>query len=277
MRPNVDDLVRRSNLLPDEGGLDQLFSTDLERLLLDDVRDRKDGRMAKTRGAVQPDGGSTIVDLHGDAVGTAGSPRRGAMVAMAAGFAVIVGVLGFALLTNEGTDAAAPLDVANAYIDARNAYDSDAVLALLADEPGQIVETVFGGFTGPSDYPSMMEWQEIIGWQFDVQGCREPQPGVIVCDYLVDLDLSRAIDAAPEEGVLRITVEDGEIQSIANNYVPDAALDNWYYSFLDWVEETHPQDAPGMSRDSDGTPRFDPQSLERWARLVPEYLASVEG
>ncbi len=140
------------------------------------------------------------------------------MVAMAAGFAVIVGVLGFALLTNEGTDAAAPLDVANAYIDARNAYDSDAVLALLADEPGQIIETVFGGFTGPSDYPSMIEWQEIIGWQFDVQGCREPQPGVIVCDYLVDLDLSRAIDAAPEEGVLRITVENGEIQSIANNY-----------------------------------------------------------
>lgn len=172
------------------------------------------------------------------------------------------------------------LEIADAFMAARNEHDADALLALL--NPDVVVHD-FGRWPRTYDeYPALLEWFVIFNWQWDLQECVEVNSGPpvrILCTHLMENDWARAQQADPVPGQIELVIEDGliiEVDSDTGEWVPKV-----YVPWFEWLVAEHEEDIPVLFRFDDannltGGPATDPEALELYRQYRVEYIEYAE-
>ncbi len=172
------------------------------------------------------------------------------------------------------------INVAEAFMEARDKRDTDGLLALL--DPDVVVHD-FGRWTRTYDeYPALIEWMDIFDWRWDLQECSEVISGPpvrVACRHLMENDWSRAQGADPVAGQIDLVVDGDLIVEV------DSDLGQWvpivFAPWMDWLDDQHSADIPVLFLfDEDdnlkGGPATDPEALELYRQYRTEYIASFE-
>jgi hypothetical protein len=217
------------------------------------------------------------------------SPRRtiglvGAAVAVAA--AVVIALIVVSDFdssdrppTQPATTAPSPgqqaVDLAQRFVESRDAWNAEAVRSLLAD--GAVVD----GAPWTADNDRKIELEHMIGWRFLQPQCTATvigPPAEVTCTYKLENSWSRALGVGPFAGFsFEFVIADGQIQQVtgkedANQFSPQV-----WEVFLAWVEDTHPDDVDVMYEFTPGgcaCPRLTPESLALWARHTFEFVST---
>jgi hypothetical protein len=170
------------------------------------------------------------------------------------------------------------IETAQAYIDARNAYDADRARTLVA-----------GTFT-TSEVPDAytldtmrlaFQTHEAYGFHYSEGDCelhtpRTPVGGQVAvwCDYLWTTELQRITDhpPVPVGFVFRVGVEDGLIASIGHDWNPDEFMPNVYDPWIAFLGRHDPV----VRMNALATHELDPERTRAFIRQAPEYLALYE-
>lgn len=166
------------------------------------------------------------------------------------------------------------LDVALAFIDARNRYDGQALLSLLSPDA-----TIFDVSQDAGEYAAVAELERILGFEFQSVECNDTSiEGLLraFCTFEFESAWSRALGLGPVgENNMRIIVEDGQIQDlfVQLNF---PVLDEMQTAFASWLLANHPEALVVMfSPDAEfvNVPILTPESIELFEQYTPEYLA----
>jgi hypothetical protein len=238
MTLDLEASVRRANLVTRDEQLEQLFGPDLSPRLLGHIHALKEGRMPESKPIQQT--GETTTKENGVPTlppSRGGPPRRRPVwvvaVATAAFVLAAVGILILALGEEPDAPVAtvpAPVEepveteevetvpeeiaVAEAYIEARNAYDAAALGDLLA--PGVTFSEVLTNDAG--ELEGLIEAERVVGFQYSPFSC-EPfsREGWVRCTYLADSRFHQIANAPPTEGEFLFAVTDGLLTLVQNN------------------------------------------------------------
>lgn len=197
--------------------------------------------------------------------------------------AVVVAVVGVALLIvgqDDGSQrAASPLDIATAFIEARNGYDGAAVAILFAEGGG-----ISGELASRVDqYPQIADFEQATGWVYRLGTCAsQPSATDIVrldCEYEWENDWTRALGLDPIDGnSLAFRITDGKIRLLTNTFRLDGFEEPWN-EFMGWVEQNHPEDVPRMIDQGSipglllAPPLIDETAIELWDSHTREFVA----
>ena len=163
--------------------------------------------------------------------------RRMRLIALAG--ATVLMIQGCAGGDVEAISASDPAGIARAFIDARDARDIDAALALLADDV--VISDI-------DDSPSAMRARfdsfEATDHRWYVEECTVQEPGPpsqVVCTYTHENAWSRALAVGPfDGGSFTFMIEDGLIQSLSHFFDTAEFSPQVWEVFADWVAENHP-------------------------------------
>lgn len=216
--------------------------------------------------------------------------RRPWLLATAVAFVVIVVIGGFSYLfatptAQEVVDPAPttttiaeigpadPLSIAEAFIAARNAYDSDAIEALLA--PNADITDWRAETEG---YEAMLSLLAAEQARVVEHTCFVPDngaEGAVVCRYSYSNAWSEALDVGPFGGhTLRFEIEDGHITVVAHGFADiDFALHAWTV-FRRWISENHPQDLPVLYVDEYDY-RYTEEAAALLAQRTTEFVEDI--
>jgi hypothetical protein len=171
------------------------------------------------------------------------------------------------------------LEIAQAYIDARNSHDADWARELVADNFK--TSEVPDAFTLET-MELAFAVHEAYGNHFSGGDCEVAGPDsrytqiegqvVVSCDYLWTDERQRitGYPGVPVGFVFRI--EDGLIASIAHDWNPDEFLPKVYNPWLEFLGENHPQ----FRELALATHGLHPARTRTFAEQAPEYLALYE-
>jgi len=197
--------------------------------------------------------------------------------------AVVVTVAGVALLIvsedDESRQPATPLDLATAFIDARNGYDGEAVALLFeegAEIEGELVSRV-------DQYPQVAAFEQATGWEYRLISCA-PQPSAtetihLDCEYQWENDWTGALGLDPIDGnSLTFRITNGRFQTLTNTFRLEGFEEPWN-EFMGWVEQNHPEDVPRMVDQESfpglllAPPLLDETAIELWESRTREFVA----
>ncbi|HKX74504.1 MAG TPA: hypothetical protein VJR05_03860 [Acidimicrobiia bacterium] len=249
--------LRRANPEPDLGALRRQLS---------------DGEIATSRSATRSD----RMDLQTTPKTTSVPKARQRWVpAMAAFGLVLLAATALFILRGEGPPVlaeATPVEIAEEYMEARNAWDADRAAELLApdailnDMPMMTLDELGPGFQVLRAY----------GFQFDQVECVEFQaPRVSVrCTYMLNTRLTEIVGYRPVPGNFVFIVEDGRMTSLSHNFNFSEYAPNVFERFVDWLETERPGAFDQLFRwvGDTATPLLTPESIE----LIPGYLADFD-
>lgn len=272
MSRDLEARVRRANLLSRDEQLEMLFGEDLSPLLLGRIRDLEEGRMTETTTGEQYPGGEPVIERAGIDDSPISAPRKTAQgglrrlrpVTLVALLVLFAGVpVGMFLADRSPT----PVEIAEAYIEARNAYDAEAARSLVAvdfrtTEPPD-------GFVDAEGMEVAFQQHEAYGFHYGDVDCsvaEEVSAGVRVeCDYLWATELHRITnhEATPER--LTFVIEDARIQVVLRSPGDISVLwDQW----LDFLRDEHPDFYSVVVF----ALRNDPESTRDLVEGLPEHL-----
>jgi hypothetical protein len=270
MSVELEARVRRANLVSRDRHLERLYGDDLSHRLLRDVYSKKEGCMSEMTD--RPEQG-TVQDVAADEKAFRPTPtpkrRSPALVPAIITAVIAIGVI-VALVARQPAPVVAetPVEIAEAFMAALNAYDEDAAMALVAEDA--VLE---------ADTEELMRGEirikEVQGWTYHVEPCVETLTSEslsrVECRYSHTSDLTEALGTGPYEGnVYRFAIVDGEITQTGIDEDDTFFFPETYGPFLTWIEENHPE-AGDMYHHY-----LDEENLEKWEQYFPEWLASLE-
>lgn len=171
---------------------------------------------------------------------------------------------------------ASPLEVAERYLAARDAYDSEAARALIAegaslrDMPVIDIDEFDAGFEMLSSYE----------FSYDPFECALSRPeGWVTCNYALDTALNDPVGHPPVSGKIFLYINDGKIDELINEFPFDVYGSEVFRPFIAWLTLEHGAEAiDRLYRElPDGviTPRLDPEALEYARTILADYRESL--
>lgn len=209
-----------------------------------------------------------------------GRPRVWLAAGALAAVVVLVGSIAWVSRTAPGVDSASesiatPVDVAMAFIEARDAHDLETTRTLLA--PGAVINDTVRSLEG---YEVEFQIDEILGWQLTVDQCVERSlgpPVEIRCDYTHDTAWSRALghESLPG-GTFTFDIQDGQILKVTHFFNTGGLTDLAWKPFVWWVRDTHPDRFESVFTDNTGQAlRRTPEALALLEELSSEFIAQA--
>jgi hypothetical protein len=169
---------------------------------------------------------------------------------------------------------AAPVEVARAFVEARDAWDAEATVILFASDA--VISDLQVPFV--TDYEKQYRWYEAVDWRWAVDECAEVvyPARTVTCSYTMNNAWSRALEVGPITGGFDFTVADGQILELTH-FFNLGGFDPVWGAFRKWVRDKHPEDIMGMYMVSDlrWTPHYTPESMALWEQYTDEFVASV--
>jgi hypothetical protein len=168
------------------------------------------------------------------------------------------------------------IETAQAYIDARNAYDADRARKLVAD--------TFTTSEVPDAYTLdtmelAFQTHEAYGFHYSEGDCelhtsRAPVDGQVAvwCDYLWTTELQRITGYPPVPVGFVFRIADGLIASIGHDWNPNEFMPNVYDP---WIAFLGSHDSV-VHRNALATHELDPERTRAFIRQAPEYFALYE-
>lgn len=208
-------------------------------------------------------------------------------IASAGAAALAVAVIGIGLYFNQpggiGPPAPSPspspsptaVEIAEAYIAARNAYDPVRARELLADN--FTTDEPPDGFRGLSSLELAFENHRAWGFQHSLEDCREseqtvsPDVAVVDCDSLWTTEVHLRGDYPPTPETFRFRIRDGRISSVAHS----ASDYDWYFgerSFYEAFLSEHLEFRALV----DENHNLEPEATREVIELLPEYFDLYE-
>ena len=169
-----------------------------------------------------------------------------------------------------------PVEVANSYMEARNAYDAERAGALMTDDAFLVDvhrmtrEELELGF----------ESLRVYGMRFDPFDCANRTGSTLVtCSYQMDSRLSQIVGFPPVEGRIQFLVENGRITSLVHDFNFDEYAPTVFEPYIEWLEEEHPGVKEQLFVVEDGvvTPILTDSSLDLAERYLDEYDRHLNG
>jgi hypothetical protein len=200
-----------------------------------------------------------------------GRPRGWTIGLTAAIVVLILGVATVFLTTGESPFAGepSPVEVAEAYIDARNDYDVDRARNLLAED-FTTTEAPYG-HRGHETLDLVFQSWNNWGFEFTDVNCEEVSEGngghVVRCDYLWNTDVTRAGGFPPSEANLRLLIQDGLIRRVSET---ETGSEPWWETFIDFLEEESPDDFDETVYRA--VELLDPDAVQKVGEELPAYL-----
>lgn len=285
MIDEIEARVRRANLVDYDEQLDQLFGRNLSGRLLSLVQQKKEGRMTDTSKQRPIEEKMTIEPSPVTERQPAPSRRLRPRLALAAflggGLAVIATAIVLLLVSNAAEDvAAAPVDLATEFVEARSQGDATGMQSLLAPD------AVFRGDLVDSGeaLPALADFERATGWTYDLGRCTETtteQSFVVSCAYSWENDWSRALGVGPFSAgnQFRFVFEDGRISEVANTFNLRGLSQAWD-PFVAWLEQAHPEDVALMIDETFALgpiPYLTAESIALWETYSDEFVAVESG
>lgn len=213
--------------------------------------------------ALRPEGGD-VTELN------RGRPRLWLAGVAAALVVILVGAIAWFSRSSPGVDSASesiatPVDIAVAFVEARNAHDLETTRSLLA--PGAVINDLVRSLDA---YAVEFQIDEILDWRPVIDQCVERDlgpPVEVLCGYTHDNALSRALghESMPG-GTFTLEIQDGKIVRVTHFYNPEGMRALAWQPFVYWVRDFHPDEFENLFTDTTG------QALQR----TPEALALLE-
>lgn len=193
-------------------------------------------------------------------------------VGVATAIAVLSLGVATVLLTTGGNPFAGeptPVEVAEAYIDARNDYDIDRARNLLAEDftTSEAPYGHRGHETLPLVFQSWNDW----GFEFTDVSCEEMSEGfdghLVRCDYLWNNDVIRAGGFSPSQAYLELRIQDGLIHMVSET---ETGSEPWWETFIAFLETESPDDfGETVYR---AVELLDPEAIQKVSEELPGYL-----
>lgn len=169
-----------------------------------------------------------------------------------------------------------PIEVATAFMKARDAYDVDTTLMLLSPD-ANILD--FGAWPRePDEYRGLFDFWRIHNWSWEHQGCEEIATGPptrVTCSYLIENDWTQAQSVDPVLGEHEFVVDsDGLISEVTRDFRNFREV---FVQWFEWLESSHRSDIRTLYRfDEEGNltggPATTPEALELFRQYLPEYV-----
>ncbi len=161
-------------------------------------------------------------------------------LAFAIGLALVValGAIGAVLISDDGSDVAAPtsgLEAAEQYVALRTAGDTVATLELMT--PAAVEEE--------RNFMHALEAMNIRGTQ--VMPCRENRSGDYECELAEENDFLQVVGLSPWNATFTLEVTDDYlIDEVDTDTDIFLSINDFWIRFRNWMDETHPEDSARM-------------------------------
>jgi len=276
--------LRDANPIPHP---DRLLTDEADaRAFLATVQERRHGMANKTQPEVQPtEAPPRPTEARPDSeavISVVRGPRRRFVYGLAAAVAVlIVGTLTWIAFIDDGeSPVAAPVDIGRSFIEAQDAWDAEAAIALFA--PNKLAT---GFLTVVEEFPSYYAWLETLDWRYTAEECNQVAVGPpveVTCSYSYENAWTQALGVGPYSGSsMRFFIADGQIQQLNNTFITNTgfSVQAWEV-FTDWVSDTHPENLNviidlGIEGRTADVPIVTPEALVLWEQYTNEFVASV--
>jgi hypothetical protein len=171
-----------------------------------------------------------------------------------------------------------PVEIAERYMEARNAWDAERAEELLA--PDARLDDV--PIIGRDELVAGFEALRVYQFQYEPFECTETRsapPAIVACTYMMDSVVSHIVDYPPVPGNFRFVIEDGQITRLTHNFNFGEFAPNVYEKFVVWLKSEHPGVYDRLYRVESGmdTPILTPEALELAAEYIRLYDQSVNG
>ena len=189
---------------------------------------------------------------------------------------VIAGASVLLLTRDTGRDVAdsEPEAIARRFIDARDAWDGEAAVALFA--PDAVISGE-NGIAFAEDYPALFSWFQATDWRWTVEECTVTMagpPAEVTCTYTQENAFSRALEVEAGVGSFDFITSNGQILKLHNN--PRSSRSALEGRFFGWVLTTHREDIEVLYKEGNAdVPRLTPESIALWEEYTNEFVASV--
>lgn len=207
-------------------------------------------------------------------------PPRRWLPAMAAGAVVLLAGIAFVVLSGDRSffASATPVQIAESYMEARNAWDADRAGELLA--PDAVLNDT--PIVGLDELAAGFEALRVYEFQFMPFECSEiasVSSVMVTCEYMMDTILSRIVGYPPVPGHFDFAISEGRITRLTHVFNYSDFSPNVYEPFLAWLESAHPGAFDEIFREegSVSTPLLTPEALDRTQTYIAEYDQSVNG
>ena len=173
------------------------------------------------------------------------------------------------------TEAQVAIALAQRFVEARDAWDGEAVRALVADD------AVIDDFdvSNADDYLLGAEIEQATGWRYLQPECTAIVPGPpiqVSCTYTMENAWSQALGVGPFTGSnFTFVIADGQIQQITHVFDFSQFSPQVYEVFLDWLTATHPNDDDVMINPTTGNFNVTPESIALFEHHTIEFVASL--
>jgi hypothetical protein len=202
-------------------------------------------------------------------------PRR-LLPALAAGAVVLLAGIVFVIVSRDGGffTSPTPLQIAESYMEARNAWDATRAGELLA--PDAVLNDT--PIIGRDELAAGFEVLRVYEFQFEPFECTE-STAIVSCTYMMETNLQQIVGYPPVAGNFVFEIDDGQITRLTNNFSFTEFGPNAYDPFLTWLESAHPGAFDQLFRPQGAvsTPRLTPEALELARTYIAEYDQSFNG
>ncbi len=275
MSIDVEALLQAANPMPEDDQVEQRFSQDVSRLLLADIRAKRDRTKVdrfRTNGRVLPEGIARPIPRK------RGLPWLSRTAAAALVVAAIVGAVWIFNGQMVAVDPASPEAVAESFMEAWTAGDGEAVAALF----GAVGTFENSMHLEPEMLSALHDWYRALGWEFGNQACitmdTEGGDGSTArCQFTFENDVTRALGWAPLTDEFQFEIVGGEITNARFGFTYAYGYRHIWHVFRSWVVRNHPEDISEMYvQYLYSYPLLDQASTALWERYTEEFLDSAE-
>ena len=172
-------------------------------------------------------------------------------------------------------DSQEAIGLAQRFVEARDAWDGEAVRALVADD------AVIDDFavSSPDDYIADAELDRAIGWRYMQPECTAIVPGPpiqVSCTYTMQNAWSEALGVGPFTGSnLRFVIANGQIQQVTHIFDVSEFDPEVWAIFQEWLSATHPGDVGVMFDTNSGDFSLTPEAIALFEQHTTEFVASL--
>lgn len=199
-------------------------------------------------------------------------PRNWTAGLVAAAVVLVLGIAGLTFLTDGGPFAGrepTPVEIAEAYLAARNAYDVEKAQELVS---GDFRSSEYPGFN-VENMELAFEQHEAYGFEYSEIECSQlgetPDRVVVGCDFLWMTHVQRVANHEATPARITMAIQDGFITVISRGAQP---FDDWWDPFDTFLRSEHPDFLEAVDR----ALSLDPDSVQQIVEELPLYLDLYE-
>jgi hypothetical protein len=165
--------------------------------------------------------------------------------------------------------------LAQAYVEARNAYSVEQARALVSE--GFLTTEAPDAFRNLATMELAFAVHEAYGFRFTEGECEGPTVGtqgsvLVRCDYLWSTELQRITGYPPVPVDFRFWIDDGRISSVSHDWNRAKFEPNVWDPWIDFLTQEHPD----FLRLALATDHLDPVHTPEAIRQMPEHLERYE-